>query len=288
VAERLAALEPFYRSNADDFNHSIRSILESATKFSAADLFNQIYRFQGLRRQAQAQLAKCDILLLPTAPTIYSVAELMEQPVSRNSRLGTYTNFVNLMDLAALALPAGFTPEGLAAGVTLVGPAFCEHALAAYADQLHESLGAGAGKTRIQPSSNVPQPAVEEITLVVAGAHLSEMMLNHELTALNARLLTKTTTAPTYKLFALATTPAKPGLVRTPDSGAPIAVELWSLSIENFARFVAALPAPMGIGKVILADGSEHPGFLCEAHALTNARDITEYGGWRAYKKSNQ
>jgi allophanate hydrolase len=287
VAERLAAVSAFFKTNAGDFDPSVRSIIESAAKFSAADLFNDIYRFRELRRLAEAELAKCDVLLLPTAPTIYTVAELAEQPIARNSVLGTYTNFVNLMDLAAIALPAGFAPNGLAAGVTLIGPAFSEHALAAFADQLHKRLGAGAGRSRIQPNTSVTPPPEKNITLVVAGAHLSGMVLNHELTSLNAKLLAQTTTAPNYKLFALATTPPKPGLVRTSDPGAPIAVELWSLTPENFGRFVAALPPPMGIGKVTLADGTEHPGFLCETHALTDAKDITEYGGWRSYKKSN-
>jgi allophanate hydrolase len=287
VAERLAAVGPFFKTNAADFDPAVRGIIESAAKFSAADLFNDTYRFRDLRRLAAAELAKCDVLLLPTAPTLYTVAELAEQPIARNSVLGTYTNFVNLMDLAALALPAGFTPNGLAAGVTLIGPAFSEHALAAYADQLHKALGAGAGKSRIQPHTSVTHSIPDEITLVVAGAHLSGMVLNHELTALNARCLAQTTTAPNYKLFALATLPPKPGLVRTAEPGAAIAVELWSLSPENFGRFVAALPPPMGIGKVTLADGTEHPGFLCETHALTGAEDITHYGGWRAYKAAN-
>jgi allophanate hydrolase len=286
VAERLAAVGPFFKTNADDFDPAVRGIIETATKFSAADLFNDIYRFRDLRRRAETELAKCDFLLLPTAPTIYTVAELAEQPIARNSVLGTYTNFVNLMDLAAIALPAGFTPNGLAAGVTLIGPAFSEHALAAHADQLHKSLGAGAGKSRIQSGTAVAHPATDEITLVVAGAHLSGMLLNHELTALNAKLLAQTTTAPNYKLFALATTPPKPGLVRTSEPGAAITVELWSLTPENFGRFVAALPPPMGIGKVTLADGTQHPGFLCETHALAGAEDITQYGGWRAYKAS--
>jgi allophanate hydrolase len=287
VAERLAATGAFFQTNADDFDPAVRKIIESATKFSAADLFNDIHRLRGLRRLAEAELAKCDILVLPTAPAIYTVAELEAEPIARNSVLGTYTNFVNLIDLAAIALPAGFTQNGLAAGVSLIGPAFSEHGLAAYADQLHKSLGAGAGKSRIQPSAAVSQPPTDEITLVVAGAHLSGMALNHELTSRNAKLLAQTTTAPNYQLFALATVPAKPGLVRNPAAGAAIAVELWSLSPENFGRFVAALPAPMGIGKVTLADGTQHPGFLCETHALTGAEDITRYGGWRAYKAAN-
>jgi allophanate hydrolase len=287
VAERLAAVAPFYNTNAEDFDPAVRGIIESAERFSAADLFNDIYRLQERKRLAAAELAKCDVLLLPTAPTTFTVAELLEQPIARNSTLGTYTNFVNLMDLAAIALPGGFGGNGLAYGVTLIGPAFSEQSLAAYADRLHKNLGAGAGKARLQPGGSVLHPAADEITLVVAGAHLSGMVLNHELTALNARLVAQTTTAANYLLFELATMPPKPGLVRSAaGAGAAIAVEVWALTPENFGRFVAALPAPMGIGKVTLADGSEHPGFLCEAHALEGAKDITQYGGWRAFKAS--
>jgi len=288
VAERLAAVEGFYKSNPDDFDPAVRSIIETATKYSAADLFRDIYQLQARKRLAAAELAKCDVLLLPTAPTTFTVKELQEEPIARNSVLGTYTNFVNLMDLAAIALPGGFGGNGLAYGVTLIGPAFSERSLAAYADQLHKNLGAGAGKSRLQAKTAVAHPAAEEITLVVAGAHLSGMVLNHELTALDAKLVGETKTAPNYRLFALATTPPKPGLVRSADaSGRAITVEVWSLTPAAFGRFVAALPAPMGIGKVTLADGTEHPGFLCEAHALDNAKDITAYGGWRAYKAAN-
>jgi allophanate hydrolase len=284
VAERLAALKDFYAAHPEAFDPAVRSIIEGAKRFSAADAFADIYRIQALRRAAQAQLAKCDVLLLPTAPTIYTVAAMEADPIALNAMLGTYTNFVNLLDLAAVALPAGFSPAGLPFGVTFIGPAFSEHSLAAYADLLHRALGAGAGKSRAQPRTVLAPPAPDEVTIVVAGAHLSGMVLNHELTELGARLVSATTTAPEYKLFALATTPPKPGLVRAPGFAGPgIAVEIWSLKEQSFGRFVAALPAPMGIGKVILQDGSVHPGFLCEAYALEGARDITEYGGWRAY-----
>jgi allophanate hydrolase len=150
---------------------------------------------------------------------------------------------------------------------------------------LHRALGAGSGKAPTPPHRRVQPPAAEKkITLAVAGAHLSGMVLNHELRSLGATLVAATTTAPDYKLFALTTTPPKPGLVHTPGfAGAGIAVELWALTPESFGKFVAALPAPMGIGKVTLADGSMHPGFLCEAHALERAVDITAYGGWRNY-----
>jgi allophanate hydrolase len=284
VAERLAALTPFYQTTPEAIHPVVRGIIEGATKFSAADLFADIYRIQALKRAAQAELDKCDVLLLPTAPTTYSVAAMLEKPVEHNSKLGTYTNFVNLMDLAAIALPAGFRADGLPFGVTFIGPAFSEHSLAAYASSLHAALGAGSGKTKTIPQTVLAAPATDQITIVVAGAHLSGMVLNHELLSLDAKLVTATKTAGNYKLFALSTTPPKPGLVRAPEfAGDGIAVEVWSLTPQNFGQFVAALPAPMGIGKVTLADGSVHPGFLCEVHALDGAKDISAFGGWRAY-----
>jgi allophanate hydrolase len=262
----------------------VRGIIEGAKKFSAADAFSDIYRIQALRRLAEQELAKCDVLLLPTAPTIYKVADMLADPLALNAVLGTYTNFVNLLDMTAIALPAGFRPDGLPFGVTLVGLAFSEASLCAYADALHIAIGAGAGVLRAAPQTRFFAPAPKQITIVVAGAHLSGMVLNHELTALGAKFLQATLTAPDYRLFALATTPPKPGLARAPEFAGPgIAVELWSMSPEAFGRFVGALPAPMGIGRVTLADGSVHPGFLCEAYALEGARDITAFGGWRAF-----
>jgi allophanate hydrolase len=286
VAERLAAVRAFFEASPGSFDPTVRTIIGGAQKFTAADLFAEIYRIQALRRVAQRALERLDALLLPTAPTIFTVAQMREEPIKANATLGLYTNFVNILDLAAIALPAGFTPNGLPFGVSLVGAAFSEHSLSAYADALHVALGAGSGADRIVPSTRTDAPKPEEVTLVVAGAHLSGMALNHELTALGAQLVTAAKTTPDYRLFALATTPPKPGLVRAPDfAGEGIDVEVWSLTPEAFGKFVRALPAPMGIGKVTLADGSVHPGFLCEACALENAGDITAYGGWRAYRR---
>jgi allophanate hydrolase len=286
VAERLAAIKDFFKTKPDSINPVVRDIIEGAEKFSAADLYAEIYNFKTLARSAAAQLQKCDFLILPTAPTIFTVEAMLADPLKLNALLGTYTNFVNLMDLASIAVPIGFRPDGLPVGVTLVGPAFCDVALAGFAETLHVSFGAGAGKSRALPAGRLGTTTSDDITLVVAGAHLSGMVLNHELLALNASFLAATTTAPNYRLFALATTPPKPGLVRVAEPAGPgIAVELWSLNRAAFGTFVAALPAPMGIGKVTLADGSVHPGFLCEAHALENAQDITAFGGWRAYLK---
>lgn len=284
VAERLAAVRSFYATHSRSFDPTVRTIIGGAERFSAADAFADIYKVQALRHAATAELAKVDALLLPTAPTIFTVAQLVEQPIARNSTLGLYTNFVNLLDLAAIAVPAGFRKNGLPFGVTFIGPAFSEAALANYAQALHKALDSGAGVTRRAPRAVYVGPIPDEVRLVVAGAHMSEMVLNHELIDLNARLICATTTAPEYKLYSLATTPSKPGLAHTPGfAGKGIAVEVWALTLEAFGRFVAFLPAPMGIGRVTLADGSVHPGFLCEAYALEGATDITAYGSWRTY-----
>ena len=284
AAERLTGIKDFFARNPSAIDPAVRSILDCAATYSAVDLFEAQHKQAGLKTLARAELAKVDILLLPTAPTSFTVAQMQADPIGANSKLGLYTNFVNFMDLAAIALPAGFGASGLPAGVTLIGPAFADAALAALADALHHALGTGAGITKAVPQTRLAAPK-PEITIVVAGAHLSGMVLNHELTALDARLVATTRTAPDYKLFALATTPPKPGLAHCPGfAGAGIAVEVWALTAEAFGKFVAALPAPMGIGKVTLADGSIHPGFLCEAYALEGAEDITAHGGWRAYR----
>lgn len=285
VAERLAAIRPFFADHADCLDPSVRTILEGAQRFDAADAFTAQTRLQALKQRVRPELAKTDVLLLPTTPTIFSVAEIAEQPITRNAVLGRYSNFVNLLDLAAVALPAGFRPDGLPAGVTLVGPAFSDHALLTLADRLHNSLSPGIGIKNTAPQSRLRFAPEDRILLVVAGAHLSGMALNHELTSLGARLEAAVRTAPDYRLYALDTDPPKPGLTRDPGFNGPgIAVELWSLAPEALARFVAALPSPMGLGKVTLADGTSHPGFLCEAHALKDAEEITVFGGWRAYR----
>ena len=284
VAERLAAIRPFFEAHEQAVHPVLREILNGARKYAAADLFAEQQRLQALRVAAQAELARCDALLLPTAPETFTVADMLAAPVARNARLGIYTNFVNLVDLAAIALPAGFGTNGLPFGVTVIGPPFSEASLAGCAARLHIALGAGAGRSRAQPRGVLPPASTDDVSLVVAGAHLSGMALNHELLALGATLIRAGETAADYRLYALATTPPKPGLARSPGFEGPgIAVEIWRLSRAAFGQFVAALPAPMGIGRVTLVDGAVHPGFLCEAYALEGAADITAHGGWRAY-----
>ncbi len=287
VAERLAAIEPFFAGHADKLDPAVRTIIERARRFTAADAFRAEYKLRELQRAALAVFQTLDFLLLPTCPTIFTIEAMLADPIRLNSLLGTYTNFVNLLDFAALAIPAGFRAEtGLPAGATLIGPAFSDEALAALGDRLHRALATGAGRTRAPLAAPpVQSPPSDGIELAVAGAHLSGMPLNGQLVELGGRLVETTRTAADYRLMALlGTTPPKPGLVRTPGFAGPgIDVEVWALSPSAFASFVDALPAPMGIGRVVLADGRGISGFLCEPCALEGATDITEFGGWRAF-----
>jgi len=286
VAERLAAIETFYNAHAEEMDPVVRQVVAGAKNFTAADAWRGTYRLRALAREAAREFARIDVMLLPTSPTIYTVEAVQADPIRLNSMLGTYTNFVNLLDYAAIAVPAGFRGNGLPAGVTLIGPAFSDNALAHLAGRLHAASGAGAGLSRkpvLAPATEAPAQA--HIKLAVAGAHLSGMPLNHQLLDLGATLLATTRTAAEYKLLALpGTVPPKPGLVRTPGfTGPGIEIEVWSLTESAFGRFVAALPHPMGIGRLRLADGTEMSGFTCEPCATEGATDITEYGGWRAY-----
>lgn len=285
VAERLAAVEDFYATNAADFDPTVGGIIGAAGRYSAVDAFNGRYRLEELRAQVAPVWEAVDFLLLPTSPTIYTVADMLADPVTKNSHFGRYTNFANLLGYAAIAVPAGITADGLPGGVTLIGPAFSDDGLAPFAAALHQSAACGMGrdiKAQIPLLDSTAMPK-GMIPIAVVGAHLTGMPLNHQLTDAGGRLIRETTTDPAYRLYALdGTVPPKPGLIRDPD-GAAIKVEIWALPDAAFGRFVSAIPAPLGIGKLTLADGSAVSGFLCEAHALTTARDITGFGGWRAY-----
>lgn len=241
-------------------------------------------------RQATAETwESVDLLLLPTSPTTATVAAMQADPIRLNSQFGRYTNFANLFGLAAIAIPAGFGPSGLPGGVTLVGPAFTDDALVPFAARMHALAASGLGRDTSAAVPPPPAPHVPEgwITVAVVGAHLAGMPLNGQLTGPGGVFVGEATTAPGYRLYALAnTTPAKPGLAFDPQgSGAEsgIALELWALPPAAFGAFVAAIPAPLTIGKIALADGRSVSGFLAEAHALAGATEITHFGGWRAY-----
>ena len=244
-----------------------RQIFESGARHSAAELFKAQHRLAELKRDCAGLLASADVLVVPGAPTIYRIAEVEAEPIELNTRLGRYTNFVNLLDLAALALPAGFRPEdGLPFGIALVGPAFSDRALAA--------LGARfTGEGEIAASPRL-------VKLAVVGAHLSGMPLNHQLTSRGAQLVRVALTAPLYRLYALSE--QKPGLVRAQE-GAMIEIELWQMTPSAFGSFVAEVPPPLGIGTIELEDGETVKGFLCEHYAVQGTQDISSYGGWRRY-----
>ena len=305
MAERWAALRQFHAGNADAFLPVTRQIIEGAKSLSAADAFDGMYQLADVARRAAAAWDRMDLLLVPTAPRPYTLAEIAAEPMARNTELGTYTNFVNLLDLAALAVPAGMRSDGVPWGVTVIGPAWSEPTLlnfgAAWQDAVGGRLGVTASSAPSQTSrpaavatankssataaaAGSPASAVATVRLAVVGAHLSGLPLNSQLTTLGARLSWSGNTAPSYRLYALpATVPAKPGLKRVGAGGRAIAVEVWELSAEAFGQFVAAVPAPMCIGTVTLETGEAVKGFLCEPIAVENAKDISDYGGWRAY-----
>ncbi|MGJ4971360.1 allophanate hydrolase [Bradyrhizobium sp. HKCCYLRH1073] len=287
VAERYLVIRDLLASDPDAIHPVTREITIGGARGSAADTFAALYRLQALRKVAERTFADIDALVLPTAPTAYTTADVLANPIELNSRLGTYTNFVNLLDLCGLAVPAAMRSDGVPFGITLLAPAGRDAALASLGRAFHAdtALPVGAKPVPLPPLAPV-SPALhgDEIAVVVVGAHLSGMALNHELTSLGGRLLEATTTAPDYKLYALSTTPPKPGMLRIGDGqGTAMAVELWALSAASFGKFVNLIPPPLSIGTIRLANGRSAKGFLVEPAALDGARDISKFGGWRAY-----
>ncbi|MET9407777.1 allophanate hydrolase [Streptomyces sp. NPDC002935] len=264
VAERYTAVGSFVdkliSEGGTGLDPTVAGIITRARDIPAHRLYADQERLASLRTRALSELADADALLLPTAPGHPTLAEVAADPLGSNARLGRFTNSTNLFDLAAVAVPAGRTPAGLPFGVMLIGRAFTDERLARIARTLEH-----------------------ETRLAVVGAHLSGQPLNTQLLSLGARLDRTTTTAAVYRLHALATSPPKPGLVHVGAGGAAVEAEVWNLPAEGLGRLLAAVPRPMTLGSVELADGSHVPGFLCEPGVLEGAPDITEYGGWRAY-----
>jgi len=260
-------------------------IIGGARKHSAIDAFAAYYRLKDLQRRCALVWDEVDVLVTPTAGTIYRIAEVEAEPVRLNSNLGYYTNFMNLLDLAAIAVPAGFQRDGLPFGITLVAPAFTDEALCALGDGVQRAAVKTMGATGLPlPKSDGVEIADPNVVKVaVCGAHMSGLPLNHQLTERGARLARKCRTAPDYRLYALTDfAPPRPGMVRA-ESGSAIEVEVWDVPAPRFGSFVAAIPAPLGIGTVTLDNGEQVKGFLCEARATHGARDITGLGGWRQF-----
>jgi allophanate hydrolase len=287
VAERTAALDDFLARQADALHPVTRRIIEAGRAASGVDVYKARDRLRALRRHTETIFDHADMLVVPTSGTIYRIDEVTADPIRLNSNLGHYTNFVNQLDLSALAVPAGWRGDGLPAGITLIAPAFHEAALAALAHAFHSAtdvtLGAtGAPLPDVTPSA--ASGAWPGLDLVVLGAHMSRLPLNRDLVALGARFVAECRTAPRYRLFRLpGGTVARPGMVRVADNGAAIAGEIWRLPSDAVGAFLAGIPRPLGLGDVELSDGRGLKGFLCEAVATTGAEDITRFGGWRGY-----
>jgi len=277
VAERTAAVESLLRTNPNAIEPTVRAIVQGGLAHSAVDAFKAMYEMQAYARRAEQLWAAVDVLLLPTMPTVYRIAEVLAEPVALNANHGLYTNFVNLLDMSGVAVPAGFRENGAGFGVTFLGPAFADAALLDLARRYEEI----APMTDAPPLDLAGRP--ETVKLAVVGAHLAGMPLHWQLTSREAKLVARTRTAPAYKLYAMASsTPPKPALAHVGD-GAAIEVEVYELPMALFGSFVAEVPAPLAIGTVTLEDGVDVKGFVAEPRALEGAEDITALGGWRAY-----
>jgi allophanate hydrolase len=287
VAERYLVIRNMLASSPDAIHPVTREITIAGSRLSAADTFAALYRLQALRRTAEHAFADIDALVLPTAPTAYSTAQVLANPIELNSRLGTYTNFVNLLDLCGLALPSAIRPDEIPFGITLLAPAGQDGLLASIGRvfQAQTKLALGAKGVMMPPLADLNLALTgDEIPIAVVGAHLSGMALNSELKTYGGRLLEETSTAPDYRLYALPTTPPKPGMLRVEAGrGTSIELELWALPAAAFARFVDAIPPPLSIGTVRLKDGRGVKGFIVEAADIGSAKDISAFGGWRSF-----
>ena len=288
VAERYVATMPLIETNPGAFHPVTRAIIEGARKHDAVAAFEAIYKLAVLRRQTAAAWTAFDMMAVPTLPRAYTIAEVEADPIALNSNLGTYTNFVNLLDLSAIAAPSGMRADGLPSSLTLIGPAGADGFLAGVAAQVQAHSGATMGATGLAPKTPAPAPLRAppgRIEVAAVGAHLSGLPLNRELVELGGVLLREVETVAGYRLYALpGTTPAKPGLLRVaPGEGASIKAEIWSLDAEAFGTFVAAIPSPLGVGTVSFSDGTSAKSFLVESEAVKGAKDVTQFGGWRAY-----
>ena len=280
VAERTAGLRDVVETRPDILHPVTREILEGGLTRRSVDAFGAFHRVAEARRAAESLFREYDALLLPTAPFCPTLAEVAAEPIGVNSRLGAYTNFVNLCDLAAIAVPAGFDSSGMPTGATLIGPAWSEGRLAALADRIHRASTDRVGGTRAPlPSPTAPDAlGADETALFCIGAHMSGLPLNHQLTAIGGRFLRVAATAPLYRLFALGD---RPGLLRVQDGGT-IEGEAWALPTTAIGALLASVPPPLGFGTVELSDGP-CLGFLAEAEGVAAARDITQHGGWRGW-----
>jgi allophanate hydrolase len=284
VAERYLAIREFFDTQPEKVFPPVREIIAGGREYSAADTFAHLYKLRAFKRVCDAVWNDIELMLTPTAGTIYRVDEMQADPIRLNASLGYYTNFMNLLDLAATAVPAGFQNDGLPFGVTLIAPPHQDGPLLHLALRMQQALGGRLGATAhaLPPAEKLNLLPDGQVRVAVVGAHMSGLPLNHQLTERNARLVSATQTAPKYRFYALPDG-KRPGLIKVESGGAAIACEVWDMPVSQFGSFVAGIPAPLGIGKLELADGSVVNGFICEGIGVAAAQDITECGGWRAW-----
>lgn len=288
VAERHAVIEDLLATNPEAVHPVTRQIIRVAETQSATDAFRGIYRLKELRAIADPLVASVDLLCVPTIPTFYSVADLTEDPIGPNARLGTYTNFVNLMDLCGIAVPTAPRTDGRPGSVTLLAQAGRDGWLATVALALERSGKMGATlHDRPAPAVHAPRPGPDEMAIAVCGAHMAGLPLNGQLTSRGGRFLRATMTAGDYRLYALnGGPPERPGLVRDPAGGGSVPVEVWALPMTEVGSFLAGIPSPLGLGTLTLSDGETVTGFLCEPHGLAGARELDAEAGWRGHLAS--
>jgi allophanate hydrolase len=285
IADRLQFYGRFLQEHREAVHPVTRQIISGGERFSAVDAFAALDRITVLKREAAAVLGRVDMLVVPTSPTTYTVAAVEADPIELNRRLGYYTNFVNLLDLAAIAVPSGFRTDGLPLGVTFIGPAFHDATISALGARfLQARLG---GRSASEPDLGRAHASANGATLAVAvvGAHLSGEAKNEELVAIGASLVRSARTAPEYRLVVLdGFDPPRPGLVRVgPAHGTAIDTEVWAIPARAVGGFVADVPGPLTIGTVELEDGEQVKGFLCEQYATADSKDISHLGGWRRF-----
>jgi allophanate hydrolase len=297
VSERYQAIREFFDAQAQAVFDPVRKIIAQGKNYSAADLFAVQTELASANIYKNELMADVDFLLLPTTPTTYTIAQMQADPITLNRNLGYYTNFVNLLDMAAISVPAGFKAPKLPFGITLVGPAGSDLTLAQYAQNYMQAsdithLGALAltlptpmGILDLWQSNTAPSQ--DRKLVAVVGAHLSGMPLNSQLVERGAVLKKQDRTAAEYELYALPnTSPPKPGLKHVGSGGTAISIEIWEMTMHDFGSFVSLIPSPLGIGTLKLEDGNSVQGFICEPKALENATNISAFGGWRNYLKS--
>ncbi|MGA2189415.1 MAG: allophanate hydrolase [Steroidobacteraceae bacterium] len=287
IAERYAAVGSFIDAHPEAVHPLTRGIIEAGKRPTAAAAFAGQYQLKALERLSEPAWSQVDLIMTPTAGTIYRLQSVDTDPIRLNANLGFYTNFLNLFDLAGVAVPAGFRADGMPFGVTLVGPRAADRALLGIAGRLHRASVATLGALNVSFPPPAP-PAIAardgQMLVAVCGAHMQGLALNHQLRECGGSFVQSTCSAPHYRLFALpGGPPHRPGMMRVADQGGAIELEIWALPTEQVGAFIAGIPAPLSMGKIELQSGAIVTGFLCEAYAAAEAADITRYGGWRAY-----